>query len=434
VGALLAPSRTGLRGWLETVALTAAVIALCCWLSPGDPFFTLKPFPWPWFAPLLLALRYGFFPGMASAGLLAAAWVWLAGSRGADFPATYFYGGLILVIICGEYGSTWMTRLRRIAEVNAYLEERMATALNQLRVARLSHNRLEQDLVLRPFTLRGALAELRGVLARQPDTPGLPGAQPVLEFLAQQCQTESAAIYDARGGTLVQCAAVGQPVPLAAGDPLFARARETGALTHLQPERVGEAGGSEQLVVAPIAPASGDILGYLVVSRMSFFAMNGEALQVMALMLTLYADTLVQPPALRRIVADVPDCPYEFAAELVKLDHIRRRHGVRSQVVTLMFGAHPERDDIVIHVRGAQRSFDVHWEFAGRDGRPALATLMPLADAAAVTGYLERLGDVLQPLFGADLAGLGIESHVWTVGDNDPPAIVQAIKERAGHG
>jgi hypothetical protein len=188
------------------------------------------------------------------------------------------------------------------------------------------------------------------------------------------------------------------------------------------------------LVVAPIAPASGDILGYLVVSRMSFFAMNGEALQVMALMLTLYADTLVQPPALRRIVADVPDCPYEFAAELVKLDHIRRRHGVRSQVVTLMFDAHPERDDIVIHVRGAQRSFDVHWEFAGRDGRPALATLMPLADAAAVTGYLERLGDVLQPLFGADLAGLGIESHVWTVGDNDPPAIVQAMKERAGHG
>ena len=51
----------------EVVFLPLIAVGLGLWLNPADPLWIDAAFPWPWFAPLILALRYGPLPGRAAA-------------------------------------------------------------------------------------------------------------------------------------------------------------------------------------------------------------------------------------------------------------------------------------------------------------------------------------------------------------------------------
>jgi len=161
LSALFSPLLANRWLWLEAVIIPIIGIGLCWLVSPDDPFFINKgEFPWTWFAPVLVALRYGVMAGIASTGIMLIGYFFLR-PPDVDFPKLYFLAGLIMVMIAGEYSTTWRTRLRRVGELNAYLTERFTRIMNQLNVLRLSHDQLEHDLITQPATLRDALHEMR---------------------------------------------------------------------------------------------------------------------------------------------------------------------------------------------------------------------------------------------------------------------------------
>src|SRR3954468_10705025 len=94
----LLPSGSVAGVWIEAVAFSAIAIAMGRYFSPEDPLLTDSHFPWPWFAPVLLALRYGVMPGIASSALLLAGWYLLqVDPVTAEVPKLYFLGGLLMV-------------------------------------------------------------------------------------------------------------------------------------------------------------------------------------------------------------------------------------------------------------------------------------------------------------------------------------------------
>src|SRR4030095_13184922 len=112
LSALFSPLLANRWLWLEALLIPVIGIALCYLASPGDPFFVNKgEFPWTWFAPVLVALRYGVMAGITSPAVLLVAWFFIAPAD-AEFPKLYFLAGVILVMIAGEYSTTWTTRLR----------------------------------------------------------------------------------------------------------------------------------------------------------------------------------------------------------------------------------------------------------------------------------------------------------------------------------
>jgi hypothetical protein len=143
LSALFSPLLANRWLWLEAVIIPVIGIGLCWLASPEDPFFINKgEFPWTWFAPVLVALRYGVMAGIASTGVLLIGWFFITPSDAA-FPKLYFLAGLILVMIAGEYSTTWRTRLRRVGELNAYLTSN-------------TRSRSARSRTCRPRTLRSA--------------------------------------------------------------------------------------------------------------------------------------------------------------------------------------------------------------------------------------------------------------------------------------
>jgi len=421
---LIAPLRAGPAAALESLLLPLLVLAVGIWVSPLDPLTVRAQFPWAWLAPLVLALRYGLFAGLTGAAVLLAAWFGLQpfGFIRGEFPKVYFLGGLIAVMLGGEFSSVWRGRVRRSEAMQIYLDQRLEHLTHQYYLLRLSHDRLEQDLLTRPMAMRDALTALRRLTAEEPDGDVLPGAHALLRMLAQFGQLESAALYalPLSAAPASRLAQLGPDFELDAADALLKFALEQDRLSHIQSE--GGKRQSRYLIAAPISGSDGVQRALLVVDRMPFFALSQETLQTLNLILGYYRDGLDARLTARPVLEAVPDCPLDFASELMRLWRIRVESGVRSALVALVFNPREGFEDLPYAVRRQQRSLDVTW-LMETSPSPILVTLMPLASLSGAEGYLARIEYWMRQLHALDLAEAGVSQHVLLV-DETPPVVL----------
>lgn len=423
------PTERIATAWLETLALSAIAITAGWITDPSDPLQTSASFPWLWFAPVLAALRYGAIAGVASAALLIVAWYAFAlVGIGGTFPRLQFTGGIVLALVCAEFSSRWRNGVSRSRALNRYLEERIERVTKRLHLLQVSHDRLEQELLARPATMRDALARWKRVVLESDGVGPLPAAEAFLQFLAQQCQLEAAAIYAAAGAdaspTLSVVARIGAVPGLDADDPLLAYALEHRALAHLQSDGIDERVPTRHLVVAPLITSDGQLLGVLAVSRMPFFALNHDTLQLVAVLVGVYADSIAYGPAVRAILSVVPACPEPFADELARLLRIEREHAIDSQIVVFRFGGHERALEARHFVERNRRAPDVGWAplvaaAGSTQARAAFVNLLPIAGPATVAGYLARIETGLRERLGADFGALAIETTVIALASGD---------------
>src|SRR5487761_2308477 len=155
----LAPVRHNRLMWLEVAVITLGAIGAGIFFERDDPFQINGEFPWIWLSPVLIALRYRVAPGFVSSLILIAAWKLMdhLSETHESFPEQFFLGGLIMVMLCGEFSAAWGARLRRAEETNNYLDERLGRMTLRHLLLRLSHDRMEQEILTKPVTLRDAL-------------------------------------------------------------------------------------------------------------------------------------------------------------------------------------------------------------------------------------------------------------------------------------
>jgi hypothetical protein len=425
---VLAPVLRSRWMWLEVVVITACALGLGLLFHRDNPFQVRGEFPWLWLAPLLLALRYGVGPGIFSVLMLVAGWEVLNHAHKDSFPEQYFLGGLILVMLSGEFSGAWNSRLRRTEEARHYLDERLRKITVRHLLLRLSHEHLEQEILTKPVTLRDALRELRRLTTAQEDAD-MPASHSLLQLLAQYCQLESAAIFlsPLRGG-YVRSSAIGSPPQLHASDPLLQHALMHQSLSHLLTDGLAEGSlPSPFLVVAPIMASDGQTLGVLCVDRMPFLALNQENLQMLTVLLGYYADCVVESEGTRQFFKHFPDAPADFAAEFSKMLRLQRNYGIESHVIVLSLGSGGAWHGITEHEL-IRRSLDIPWRMNVR-GRVMLATLMPLTSDTAIQEYLLRIGDRLKGYLGPGYDERGVTPHVISLSESDPVASLARITQ-----
>jgi hypothetical protein len=429
--AALAPVRYNRLMWLEVVVITLVAIAFGIVFQHNNPFQIGGEFPWIWLAPVLVALRYGVAPGSVSSLILIAAWKLMdhLSETHESFPEQYFLGGLILSMLCGEFSAAWGGRLRRAEETNRYLDERLSRITLRHLLLRLSHDRMEQEILTKPVTLRDALGGLRQLTAAQGDTH-MPASLPLLQLLTQYCQLESSAIFVAsEQGAYVRSSAIGAPPNLRADDPLLAYALEHRSLSHLLIEGLADVElPSPFLVIAPILTSDKKLLGVLAIDRMPFLALNEENLQMLSVMLGYYADCVNEAEGSRRFLELFPAAPADFAAEFSRLLQLQRNYGINSHVIVLAFENDESGRQAIAEIMRIRRGLDIPWQIKA-DKRLLLANLMPLAKEAAVDGYLLRIEAILKEHMGLGYDEWRLTSFTISLDESDPAASLQRLIE-----
>lgn len=438
LAAWFAPKQTSAWTWFEVGLLTLGTLMIAAWAQPADPLWLKQPFPWLWLMPAVLALRYGCIAALSASAIFFIDWSLLQrnSTEVVAFPGQYFLGGLIFTLVAGEFSDIWSARLKRVREINNYLSQRLESLTRNHYLLRSSHERLEQDLLVKPVTLRDSLLHLRHltVAARgQPST--LPAVQELMRILTQACQLEVASLHRKINGGFEPrpSASLGNVQPLDMTDPLVKFALAEQKLCHVQSNALQDVH-SRYLVVAPLLSASGQCVGLLVIERMPFMSLHAESLQFINVTLGYYADAISAAPAVSTIIEKLPDCPPLFAAELLRLERVRGQCDVDSAIVALVFADSVHQQDLLDEVERQHRQLDIIW-IVQNEKQHILFVLMPLSGHAAIKSYLARVETKLcQQFSSTSLSALNVKHRTAYVGAQPAQELLAGLLERCyGH-
>lgn len=424
LGKLASPSLRTSVLLAEVVILPLLFLVVGFWLSPTNPLWVKTEFPWAWLAPIVIALRYGALAGLGSSAILLVGWIFLHHGQWQEFPQLYFLGGLITVMVVGEFSSLWRAQTRRAETAQHYLEQRLEHLVRQYYLLRLSHDRLEQELIGRPMSMRDALQKLNTSSGAVSATDNL------LQLLAQYCQITDASLHAISNEQILPQAVahIGSQEPLDLGDPLLRQALEMRKLCHVVESLEGEQQ-SRYLIAAPLLDLRGDLYAMLVVKEMPFFALQTENLQVINLLLGYYTDGLSAKELALPLLARFPSCPENFAVELQRLAHMQQSTGIGSVVVVLEFTQEAISRSVPRQILRMKRLLDEIWHMEPQAGKQVLAILMPLGTTATAEGFLQRLEQWALRKQRSSLMEAGIFPHVYALKKYPPPKLLQRITE-----
>ena len=432
-GRWIAPAATGWRAVGETVLIMVVALAIGSVLVPENPLLFGTGFPWVWLLPLVIALRYGTLMGALGAAVLLGGWYvfYGMGATPQPFPGRFFLGGLRFVLVAGQFGVIWSARLMRANQVNGYLGDRLAALTKNHFLLRLSHDRLENDLLARPTTLRDTLTQLRRVALNDHSQSTLPGAEAFLKLASQACQLEVVALFEVKQEQPATEALVslGGKMTLDPRDPLVEYCLGTRTLAHVRVPELRHMTGTRYLAVAPVISGEQELIGVVAIEQMPFLSVSHENLQFLMVLLGYYADGVRHAEATRSILEMLPECPYEFALDYSRLARMQRDTGIESTVVALVFDMDESRNALYEQVRRSSRALDVTWAAQGTTRR-AFLTLMPFAGESALAAYLVRIEDSLEAQFGVNFEAAHISFEKLTVTADQPGDALRRLLAR----
>ncbi|NIA56203.1 hypothetical protein HAV22_21460 [Massilia sp. TW-1] len=413
---------------IESTLMCLAGVALNGWINPADPLGVHAQFPWLWTIPVLVAMRYGTSIAILASMVFLATWLALralhpsvdltGGVRAERFPHAFFVGGTIWTLICGQFSDVWSDRHRRVLAANLYFKERLQIVTRNHFLLRLSHERLERDMLSKTLTLRETLQRLRAITQKEHRSGNtLPGIDDFLRVVAQGCQFEAAAVHRIIHDGWVEAtphAYLGPKATLDVNDPMVRQCMSVRKLSHLRNIDASEQT-SRYVACAPLQSSSGQLLGVLAVSKMPFIALNTGNLQLMTVLAGYYADGVEHEHAAAAIVTRFPDIPNEFALELVRLCRTRRDAGIASSMVAHVFDDTEQGQALFEQVRSLRRSIDMQWAFSDQHHRLAI-TLLPMTGIEAVQGYILRIESALKRYPGTQTPSAHIGTHTVQLG------------------
>ncbi len=422
--------KSPLWGWIESLLITVLAILAGIYFSPADPFFLNASFPWIWIASVLIGLRYGMGPALFSTMIIVTAYFLEVHHRdtvdlGIKF---YFLGGVILTMICAEFSTLWSNRVRQATQHKDHAEQRLDQLTKMYYIAKISHDRLEQNLIAKPTTLRSALLELRTILTKHQGelTPSI--ANRFLQLLVQYCSIDNAAIFLMQHGILddIAIAETGLEITLNKDDPLVINAIEKHEPCYYTLNQLSGQQKTDYLACAPMVRQDGKVMGIVLIKEMPFLAFQHETLQVLSLLINYFVNDIWAIKQAKYINEIYPSCPPEFAAELTKLMEIKKKFDFDSALIAFIISPNKYTDSLISQHFQQIRGLDYAWHHQA-GGKEILVTLMPFAGQLAIEGFLERKSDWLKEIYGLALNTKAIYAHSQLLSGNDPVTVLDNL-------
>ena len=413
-----------LMAMVESVLLPVLVLWLGWKLRPDDPLGAHAGFPWAWFGPWLIAVRYGAGYGLFGVAFYAAFWKFgplLFGAVPAEsFPAEFFLGGMLMTLILGEFGAAFRNRQVLHREVTKDLTARLERTKRRLFVIKEALSTLEQELTDRPMTLRDALLDLRRTFSFQgnrralpaPDVvPGLPAPRPLpdprafLQMLSQSCRLVEAGIFvreiTPQGLQWRLAASMGQTLPaLDPSEVLINRILETHQSVHIAQAHLGETDGNPWVFAAPLRLDEYDeVDALLAVHTMPFMSFEENNLQRLQVLCASYLDFSQLELSVEDVRSAWVQAPISLQQEWAQLSELGQNFKLRSYCA-VWSGQGRVSDDVLAEFAGLQPVESSTWTLKGRGGKPALVVLLPLLSSAGLANYRRDMVTLLGQILG----------------------------------
>lgn len=144
------------RSLFESLIFGVIYIGVMLYFNPDDPCFAEEHTVITIFVIAVITLFYGYGGGIPFLLLIALFMKFYYH----PFPTEAFLIDLVFVLLFAEFHHFW-TRIHRQKEIKAdYYENKFEELANAFYTLKISHDQLERNYVLKPMSLRNAMAEI----------------------------------------------------------------------------------------------------------------------------------------------------------------------------------------------------------------------------------------------------------------------------------
>jgi polysaccharide biosynthesis protein PelD len=386
---------TSQTAWLESLALTAVVVAIGYGINPADPFYLNNSFPWLMLAPLLIALRYGFLFGMSSTFvfiILFTAGRYFNWAIVPVFPVEMVVGMLLVTMITAEFHDIWQQKIQPLQYKYHHLTLRMNEFSRAYHVLKASHSQMEQQTANHVKSLRTALLDIKQQILTLAKNEGAPldgiGTH-ILDILSEYGSIQTASVYavsDDKKIILSPIASLGNPPPLWPTNHIVMEALNTGHVTSIQTHN--ESVDHEILVVIPLIDVLHKIWGVVIINEMSLFAMQENTLDLLALLGGHIGDLIRRRTEAHSLGNDAwLDFEYELRRVLKNILSFK----INAAVVISIISNVKTQEVFISRFRSELRGLDKVFNFQDEFGRQIIIKLLPLTDEQGLKNFLARL-------------------------------------------
>jgi CRP-like cAMP-binding protein len=426
----------GFWPYVEAVVITVIILSISYIFNREDPLCLQSSFPWVWFAPVLVALRYGTLAGAFSIIIVLLALFQLEPKGELLEIVRYRYfmlGGVLLTVLCGEFNNAWLNSMKRFAQLNQYVHKRLDGLNRAFYLIRLSHDRLEHNLISKTVTLRSTFNDLFRLLVAAKGELTVEIADRFMHLLDQHCAMEAAALYRYQDGKFITepIAHIWADRPLLNPDDIMVQhCLQHHGVSYYAANQLQREQQSDYLAAIAMRTNEDELVGILTITDMTFWSLNEETLRELSVLLSYFADGIWAIKVSPEVLQAYPDCPPELAVEMQKLIRLKRDYRVDSAFVAFVIEHNDLRyRNIVMQLQHMRRGVDTCWHHQEKQ-RDILFTLMPFSPPVAVEGYRARFARYLQSEFGIKIdEHKGVYFRYLQIFAATPLQIIQQLME-----
>ena len=242
--------------------------------------------------------------------------------------------------MASEFHYYWQKRIKEAELEKEYLEEQVSTLRREMFILKLSHDQLELNYVLRPYSLRRILEELKERLLKMEDERFL--LYLFLKILYQSFNVYGAVIFSYKHGELKPLISLGKGKPKT-DDLLLRKAIEEESSVYLTSKTLQEVQNNTIHYVAVIREEADGEIYLLAIEDILFVNLNEEVLNYIYIIFSYILKDLVFYRKLKEIYGklEVP-CSFNFVKELYKMSELYKKREIESSIVIFSFDKLPE--------------------------------------------------------------------------------------------
>lgn len=310
------------------------------------------------------------------------------------FPYDFFLWHLLFTLILGEFQYIWDRRIEQIKEEKKYLEEKLDDMGKNYFLLRASHEQLERNYILRPFSARSALLEVRNKLIENSNS----GFEWIMVFLSKICNIEKASLYikENNKGGFKEAGSTGGSTPLELNDPLLYRAIQEKGMLFIG--NILDKQFSKYIAVIPILNDAEEISAVLLIEDMPFLSLNKDNLFTINLILSYFFDEINAIDLIGGSYKDIPFYDPIILKEIYKLSRLKKKAGAESAVVVFDFSNSPIGKNLFSLVQSKMRGADMVCSYE-KEGLKALVLLF-LTHSSGAIDFIDRIMTGIGETFG----------------------------------
>ena len=353
------------KNFLEITLIFVLLFSANYFFEPNDLLYFDKVINIYFYLLVIISLFYGLFPSLIF-------YLYYFSIEFIIYEKVNFYTlshYFILLFIFSEFMYYWTKKIEKLTEENKYLKHRIEEVGSAYYLLKISHDELEKNYILKPFSIREVLREIKDLINSSKD-----GYELFLTLLKNLFKLEKAGLYIKENNAFILKSALGENNEIDLDDPLIKEALESYTISyigHLYDKK------SNYLAVIPIISLTKELKGIFVIEEIPFFSLTKDNLIAISLFLTYFINMV-------NIVKDYKDMALDpfISKEIETLRLLSINYTIENYVVIFYIRDKMEKAYIQKYLRGS----DIYFEYLDK-----LVVILPLTSSLGVMKFIDRL-------------------------------------------